>query len=134
MLPPMPQQPALAASFLKARCPQCREGKIFKFPAYNILHFADTNDRCPHCHLFFEREPGFFTGAMYTGYAISVATFLLSFLICQFFLGDPALWVYIAFTVGLTFLLAPFNFRYSRVLLLYAFIRFIPAKASDPLA
>lgn len=31
-------------------------------------------DRCPACNLKFEREPGYFLGAMYIGYGLGVGT------------------------------------------------------------
>ena len=30
------------------------------------------NTRCPSCSLHFEREPGYFTGAMYVSYALAL--------------------------------------------------------------
>ncbi len=31
------------------------------------------NDACPGCHTPFEREPGYFVGAMYISYAMAVS-------------------------------------------------------------
>ena len=33
------------------------------------------NDRCPACGLLFNREPGYFLGAMYISYALILALF-----------------------------------------------------------
>jgi hypothetical protein len=33
------------------------------------------NARCPRCDLVFEREPGYFTGAMVVSYAIAVVVY-----------------------------------------------------------
>ena len=33
------------------------------------------NDRCPACDLLFNREPGYFLGAMYISYALALALF-----------------------------------------------------------
>ena len=46
-------------------CPQCRRGRIFRG------RFA-MHPTCPVCELRFEREPGYFTGAMYVSYALAV--------------------------------------------------------------
>jgi hypothetical protein len=31
------------------------------------------HDRCPHCGLVFNREPGYFLGAMYVSYGLALA-------------------------------------------------------------
>ena len=42
---------------LRQRCPVCGKGKIFR-------GFIKTNERCPVCNFVFEREPGYYTGAI----------------------------------------------------------------------
>jgi uncharacterized protein (DUF983 family) len=42
---------------LRQRCPVCGKGKIFK-------GWFKTYERCPVCNFAFEREPGYYTGAM----------------------------------------------------------------------
>jgi uncharacterized protein (DUF983 family) len=47
----------LFARGLRQRCPVCGKGKIFQ-------GFFKTYERCPVCHFVYEREPGYYTGAM----------------------------------------------------------------------
>ncbi|HEY0755021.1 MAG TPA: DUF983 domain-containing protein [Ktedonobacteraceae bacterium] len=47
----------LLARGLRQRCPVCGKGKIFK-------GFIQTNEYCPVCHFAFERESGYYTGAI----------------------------------------------------------------------
>jgi len=47
----------LFARGLRLRCPVCGKGKIFQ-------GFLQTHERCPVCHFVYEREPGYYTGAM----------------------------------------------------------------------
>ncbi len=47
----------LFARGLRQRCPVCGKGKIFR-------GFFKTYERCPVCHFVYEREPGYYTGAM----------------------------------------------------------------------
>jgi len=84
---------------------------------------------CPVCKQAYEREPGFYTGAMYFGYGFSVATFLACGLSVYVLGNDPATWVYITTTIVAAFVQAPLNFRYSRVLMLHIFgdVTFDPA-------
>ncbi len=42
---------------LRLRCPVCGQGKIFRGV------FA-TYEYCPYCHFKYEREPGYYTGAI----------------------------------------------------------------------
>jgi uncharacterized protein (DUF983 family) len=50
---------------LRLRCPRCAEGRLFE-GAFR-MHAA-----CPSCGLRFEREPGYFVGAMYFSYALAL--------------------------------------------------------------
>jgi uncharacterized protein (DUF983 family) len=74
---------------------------------------------CPHCGLRYEVEPGYFIGAMYVSYAVSGGVALvLGFLL--FYLGnDPQGWVYAAIIAPVMVLIAPINFRISRVVWLH---------------
>lgn len=46
---------------------------------YNLKHFDEMNTACSHCGESFVREPGFYIGAMYISYAISVAITTVGF-------------------------------------------------------
>jgi Protein of unknown function (DUF983) len=39
--------------------------------------WLDMYERCPVCQLKYEREPGYFLGAMYVSYAMAVPPYLL---------------------------------------------------------
>ncbi len=49
---------------LRWRCPVCGEGKIFK-------GWITTYQHCPYCHFTYEREPGYYTGAMAVNLVLS---------------------------------------------------------------
>ncbi|MBL3655967.1 DUF983 domain-containing protein [Fulvivirga sediminis] len=102
------------------KCPRCRKGKMFKYPAYNLTKFTEMNEECEHCHLKFEREPGFFIGAMYVSYAFSVALFV-TVGVGLSVLGDFSLTTYVLSTTASVLLLLPILFRYSRIIFLHAF-------------
>src|SRR5437764_919989 len=61
---------AMLADILHQRCPRCRTGKIFRGSAF--LGFPKMNERCPVCQLRFEREAGYFLGAMYVSYGLAL--------------------------------------------------------------
>lgn len=78
------------------------------------------NDRCAHCGASFEPEPGFYFGAMFVSYALSVGLFVVVGLILYFFF-HPSDNVYLIWISIAAVLFTPFSFRYSRVLFLYWF-------------
>jgi uncharacterized protein (DUF983 family) len=52
------------------RCPRCRVGQIFDHSIF--LGFPKMNEACSICHLRYEREPGYFLGAMYISYGLAL--------------------------------------------------------------
>jgi uncharacterized protein (DUF983 family) len=65
-----PSKPSTLSDILHQRCPRCRLGRIFR---YSILRgFPRMHERCPVCDLKFEREQGYFLGAMYISYGIGL--------------------------------------------------------------
>ena len=93
---------------------------MFAFPATNLTKFNKMNETCPHCGVRLEPEPGFYQGAMYVGYGFTIGV-IVAIGLLLYFLGDPSEWVYIGVVIGVIILLAPLNYRYSRIVYLYAF-------------
>jgi uncharacterized protein (DUF983 family) len=104
---------------LQAKCPRCRKGNIFPGPAYSIRG-QKTYEVCSQCNFHFEVEPGYFYAAMYVSYALNVAEMvaigMLTFYLSQ---GSENPWLYIGVIVSMIIMFAPFNYRYSRVILLH---------------
>jgi uncharacterized protein (DUF983 family) len=99
-------------ALVQARCPRCRKGRIFRGR-------VTMNDPCPVCGLIFQREEGYFLGAMYCSYVIAsviLGVFYVAF--SPIFPNmDGALFVLV---IMIPFLpLLPAVFRYSRVLWIY---------------
>lgn len=107
------------SAIIEAKCPKCRQGDLFPHSPFSFKKFDKMNTLCPECNFRFEVEPGFFIGAMYVSYAITVALMITMGVILYVLLNNPPNWVYfITFPITITLLL-PFIFRYSRVLYLY---------------
>jgi len=77
------------------------------------------NEICPYCGFRFEIEPGYFYAAMYVSYGLSVAQVTIAALLTYEITGSESPWVYLLVLMGVILAFAPFNFRYSRLLLLY---------------
>jgi len=114
-----------------AKCPRCRTGNMFANSMYGFKG-QKMNEFCPHCNLKFEREPGYFYVAMFVSYAMNVAQMVTLALGTYILTGSNSPWLYITILLGVAFILSPFNFRYSRVVLLYWLtpgLHFNPEKA-----
>lgn len=55
------------------KCPFCQEGEFFISHPYNVRRAGDTYEKCPVCQRKYSIEPGFYYGAMYVSYGITVA-------------------------------------------------------------
>ncbi|MEM1406420.1 MAG: DUF983 domain-containing protein [Bacteroidota bacterium] len=104
---------------------------MFITSAYKLSGFQKMNKNCPSCGLQFEREPGFFFGAMYISYAFSVALFVAIGLGLSI-IGDFPLYIYFISIVLAVIIFLPVSFRYSRILFLHLFggIDFDPEKGN----
>ena len=75
------------------------------------------NASCPVCGHRFEREQGFFQGAMYVSWLMSVTYLALLAVLAQQFLVPPVGIVWsVAIVVVIHVLCIPAVFRYSRVI------------------
>ncbi|MEM7163086.1 MAG: DUF983 domain-containing protein [Bacteroidota bacterium] len=124
-------------SILKNTCPQCHKGRFWnaKNPILNI--FKKENqlpERCSHCQLKYEKEIGFWYGAMYVSYALGVAIFVAAWIATEvllpFILEEESLFVQIAIVIVFIVLFAPFNWWYSRLIWINLFVAYKGEKAS----
>lgn len=106
------------SALVQSKCPRCRVGKMFVGPVYGLKK-QKMHEHCPHCGLKFEIEPGYFYAAMYVSYAFSVAEVVTLGLATALFTGSESPWVYIAVLFTAIVIFAPFNLRYSRLVLLH---------------
>src|SRR2546422_5139223 len=58
------------SAILHQKCPRCHSGAIFRSSIFRGL--VKMNERCPVCDLKFEREEGYFLGAMYISYGLAL--------------------------------------------------------------
>jgi uncharacterized protein (DUF983 family) len=94
------------------RCPRCCRGKMFR-------GLLTMNEVCPRCYLRFEREPGYFLGAMYFSYPLSIPILGLGIWLWHLILPEWR-WEMIILLSGFSYIpFVPAVFRYSRVLWIY---------------
>ena len=97
-------------ALLKQRCPRCLEGQVF-------AGLFRMHKRCPACGLPFEREPGYFMGAMYLSYGLGI-TATAPVWVPMAWLGRSLGEVLLA-SGALLIVASPWLFRYARLLWLY---------------
>lgn len=114
------EQPLSAfAAAVRAKCPRCRRGDMFSTSMYGFKQ-QKMHINCPHCNMKFEKEPGYFYVAMFVSYAFNVIEMIVIAVATYLFAGkleNP--YLYMATLFAGIIILAPFNYRYSRVILLY---------------
>jgi uncharacterized protein (DUF983 family) len=92
---------------LRTVCPRCQQGAIFR------ARFFAMYERCPVCDLKYEREPGYFVGAMYISYLVGVPLFLM--LLGAIWLGTKWPMMKLLLVTFLLFqIFVPLLIRYSR--------------------
>jgi uncharacterized protein (DUF983 family) len=62
---------------LRLRCPLCGGGRLFR--NWILMH-----ERCPHCGVKFEREPGFFLGSIYINYGLTALLVAIAYPLLSF--------------------------------------------------
>ena len=112
---------------LIGKCPKCRESNIFcSTNPYKLKSIFLMPTFCNKCGLIFNREPGFFYGAMYVGYGLSVGYLITFYLAMILFLHDFAVETFFIFGIGTLLLLTPVIFRTSRSIWLTLFVKYDP--------
>ena len=106
------------------KCPRCHEGKVFSHNnPYLFTHMLEMNKECDHCGLHYEKEPGFFYGAMYVSYALMAIVFFV-------WLVSDLLWIHsepevlFLYVLATILVLFPIVFRWSRIIWLNFFFKF----------
>ncbi len=97
-------------------CPRCRIGSIFRSSIFR--GFPAMNDRCAVCGLKFEREEGYFLGAMIIDYGLGLVIVSIIAAIVWFFtrwsLEKTAIAAFLLFVPAI-----PLLTRLGRVLWIY---------------
>ena len=111
-------------SVLNNKCPRCHEGSFFiTNNPYDLKRFGNLNDRCPVCNEDVRREPGYYFGATYVSYGLTVSFGIgLFLLLCVVFSVEVVPYIIILST--LLILLMPLFYRFSRIIWIHMFVKF----------
>jgi uncharacterized protein (DUF983 family) len=81
------------------------------------------HEHCSVCDAKYEKEPGFFFGAMYVSYALMSALFISSFVIDNLWIHSET-WQYMTFLVTAMIVSVPLTYRWSRLIWINFFTKF----------
>jgi uncharacterized protein (DUF983 family) len=94
---------------LTKRCPRCGSGHLFH-------RWFTIADDCPRCGLHFEREEGYWLGAMVVNLAVTLATLVLTFAIgLALTIPEVPYWL-LAIVVPITVLVPIAFYPYSKTI------------------
>lgn len=111
-------------STLWNKCPQCHQTNVFiTNNVYNLKNFDKMHISCACCGITYEKEPGFYQGAMYVSYALMAGWFIITWAADSFLIKSET-WQYLTFVISTIILFMPLTFRISRLLWLNFFIKY----------
>jgi uncharacterized protein (DUF983 family) len=119
------------ATVFSCRCPRCREGKLFKHnTSISFKRNLEMNEYCPVCGQPTDIEVGFYYGTSYVSYTIaimiSVAFFILWWIIIGFSFNDNRFFWWLGINGVLLIVLQPWLMRLSRSLWISWFVKYDP--------
>lgn len=118
-LKPLQNEPSQFNAALHAKCPRCRKGDLFANSMYGFKTQV-MHKECSYCGLRYEREPGYFYVAMFVSYALTTIQMIVIGVLTYWIINETdSPWIYMITIFTGIILLSPFNYRYSRVILLY---------------
>ena len=93
---------------LRLRCPRCGSGRLFD-------GWFSMHENCSTCSLVFEREQGYFVGAIYVNYAFTVLLSLAGYFALDIY-ADVSLTVQLSLWCAFCVAFPVYFYRYSKSL------------------
>lgn len=110
----------LIMNILTEKCPNCGQAHVYE-KKKSLFQFPVMKKECEVCHYRFDREPGYFLGAMYLSYGLAVLQGIITFLICYFFFPNlPTIAIPFAI-MGVILLFSIKNYKLSRIIYIHIF-------------
>ncbi len=113
-------------SISKFKCPRCHEGDLYKSSLASMQGIYNMHDNCPKCNQDYQKEPGFYWGAMYIGYALSSGYMLSAMVLCIFVFDFTVNQSFATAIVG-GFLFVPLVARLARAIWINIYVKYKPS-------
>ncbi len=107
-------------SILNEMCPNCRKSAVY-YPTKSIFHTPEMKVKCDNCNYKFDREPGYFLGAMYISYAIAVFLGITTFVLLYFLFPNLSFNWIITILAFVMIIAAKKNYKLSRIIYIHIF-------------
>jgi hypothetical protein len=119
------------------KCPRCRKGDMFiDKNSWNLKNTMKMNKECLVCGQHFEPEVGFYFGAGYVSYALTVAlciaTLVAWWVLIGFSFNDNRFFYWMIFNAVFLIALQPYLMRVSRTGWLAFFTKYDPNWRTNP--
>lgn len=113
-------------SVLKLKCPRCHKGDLFiNKNTYRYKGFFDMPDNCSKCGQDFQIETGFYYGAMYSSYAITIIINALVFL-GMYMVFEYNLGLFLSVDAFVLLITMPYVFKVSRSIWIALMVKYDP--------
>ncbi len=111
-------------SIFKNKCPKCNQGSFFiSNNAFNLKIFDQMHPQCSYCKETFEKEPGFYYGAMYISYALNIIYFVALFIAMVLVFNFNTI-QFLCSYLTMVILLLPITIRLSRLIYINFFVHY----------
>ena len=111
-------------SIFNMKCPKCHEGQFFVSHPYNLKTIGDILTNCPNCNEKYEKEPGFYFGAMFISYALTVGLFLTLWFGFSLFYKNYQPFTLVLSGASLILIFSPFLYSLSKIIWANIFIKY----------
>lgn len=116
-------------SIVHFRCPVCHEGAFFRSHPYDLDKVGDLHASCPVCGVRYEKEVGFYTGALYVSYAIGVAVSVSAWVAMLVLFPRLGIITQIVTIASVMLLGSPLFYALSKIIWANFFFRYDPSRA-----
>ncbi|MCE3229063.1 MAG: hypothetical protein K0S32_3614 [Bacteroidetes bacterium] len=104
----------------KEKCPHCKNSDVFE-KRKHFFAMPEMKSHCSSCGYQFDREPGYFIGAMYISYGLAVFQGIVTFLLFALVFPEiSTIWRVIAVIFAIT-LFSLKNYKLSRIIYIHIF-------------
>jgi hypothetical protein len=103
-------------SIVHLKCPFCHEGDFFVSHPYDLAKVGDVHARCPRCGRRLSKEVGFYWGAMFVSYGLSIGFSLIVFGLAWFLRPEMGIMAFFFIVVGCTALASPYLYALSKII------------------
>ena len=117
-------------SIFNNKCPKCHQGDFFVFKNPYTTDFIKMHNKCLHCGELFNKEVGFYYGAMYVSYGVNIVLGVGLFFLMILLLNTTLL-AYLFSFFGLVIVLFPWVMRISRLIYINIFVKYDPSFYDD---